>query len=308
VIVALTGGTGGAKLIDGLAAEMNSAELTSICNTADDFILHGLSISPDLDTITYTLAGLADAERGWGIKGDTFEALAQLGKYGFETWFKLGDRDLALHIARTKLLSEGLTLSQVAQHISGRLGLKAKILPMSDDRIETRLLTAHGELSFQEFFVKERWSPEVTGVRIIGAEQSRPAAGVLDAIHEAELIVICPSNPITSIGPILSVPGIRAGLTETQARVVGVSPIIQGAAVSGPAEKLMAAAGRESSALGVATGYVDFLDVFLIATDDEKLRSGIERLGIEVVATNIRMTSLADKCRLAREVLALLRK
>jgi len=305
MLAVLTGGTGGAKLIQGLSLETDPAELVIICSTADDFVFHGLHISPDLDTITYTLAGVADTERGWGIKGDTFATLEWIGKYGGESWFKLGDRDLATHITRTHLLKNGLTLTQVTEQIRKALAVRSAILPMSDDKVETRIWTPKGEISFQEYFVKERWSSEVSGVAYAGAEKSRPAPGVVDAIRKARAVIVCPSNPVTSIGAILAVPGIKAALKETQAQVIGVSPIIQGAAVTGPADKLMVAMGMEASSSGVAKAFADFLDTLVIAPEDGSQRNRIEALGVKTVATAIRMNSLDDKKRLAREVLAL---
>src|SRR5574341_490354 len=258
MLVVLTGGTGGAKLVQGLSLELDPAGLTVICNTGDDFVLHGLHIAPDIDTITYTLAGLSDATRGWGIKDDTFVVLEWLGKYSGESWFKLGDKDLAVHITRTRLLAGGLALSEITERIRRALGVQATILPMSDDRVETRIVTAGGELSFQEYFVKRHWADEVKKLFFAGAEGSRAAPGVLDAIRTAEAVILCPSNPMTSIGPILAVPGIRRALVETKSPVVAVSPVVGGTAVSGPAHKLMAAAGYEVSAAGVAKAYGDF--------------------------------------------------
>ena len=304
MIVVLTGGTGGAKLIEGLAAEIDPAELTIICNTGDDAVFHGLYASPDIDTITYTLAGLADSAKGWGIRDESFNALEQLGLLGAPTWFRLGDRDLATHILRTQWLREGLKLSQVTERLRRARGIAATILPMSDERIETRVTTPAGEISFQEYFVKERWTPEVTAVRFAGAEQSVPAPGIIEAIRGAAAIIICPSNPITSIGPILAVPGVREALSETDAPVVGVSPIIGASAVSGPAHKLMIACGLEASAFGVAQCYRDFIDVLFIADKDQKMIGPIEKLGLRAVAAVIRMASLDDKRRLARQVLA----
>ena len=308
MIVILTGGTGGAKLIEGLAAEIDAAAMAVICNTGDDCVFHGLHISPDIDTIIYTLAGMSDAQKGWGIKGDTFTVLEQLRRLGNDAWFKLGDKDLATHIARTRLLNDGRRLSEVTDQVRRSLGVRATILPMSDDRVETRVATPGGELSFQEFFVKRHWAPDVTAVRFAGAERSRPAPGVLEAIRTAAALVICPSNPITSIGPILAVPGVRTALQETNAPVIGISPIIGDRAVSGPAHKLLAAGGWEISALGVARGYGDFLDYFFVATEDEGRKNEIAKLGIDAVVTNIRMDDLAGKRRLARELLALIGK
>ena len=308
MLVVLTGGTGGAKLIEGLAAEFDPAELTIICNTADDTIFHGLHVSPDLDTITYMLAGLNDAEKGWGIKDDTFVVLEQLRRLGNDAWFKLGDRDFATHITRTRLLAEGMKLSQVTDRIRRQLGIRSTILPMSDERVETRVETPQGEISFQEFFVKERWAPAVISVSFTGAEKARPAPGVLDSIQRAEAIVVCPSNPITSIGPILAVPGFRVALQQTRAPVVGISPIIGAAAVSGPAHKLMIASGFEASVVGVARCYQGFLDTLLIAEEDYAAGPGLARLNVTHVCADIRMGSLADKRRVAREVLACVKK
>jgi LPPG:FO 2-phospho-L-lactate transferase len=308
MLVVLTGGTGGAKLIEGLAAEMDPAQLTIVCNTADDCVFHGLYVSPDIDTITYTLAGLNDSEKGWGIGGDSFTVLEQLRRLGNDCWFNLGDKDFATHITRTRLMAEGLALSQVTARMRSALGVKAKILPMSDDRVETRVVTPEGELSFQEFFVKERWSRPVVAVHFAGAERSKPAPGVLDAIRQSTAVIIAPSNPITSIGPILAVSEIRRALQRSVVPVAAVSPIIGHVAVSGPAHKLMLARGVEPSAFGVAEGYRDLLKRFVIDTEDHDAKRRIENLGIRVVESSIRMPSLADKRRLAREVLALLGK
>ncbi|MBM4260638.1 MAG: 2-phospho-L-lactate transferase [Deltaproteobacteria bacterium] len=308
MIAVLTGGTGGAKLIEGLAAEVDPSELTIICNTGDDCVFHGLNISPDIDTILYTLAGLADTEKGWGVKGDTFTALEQLRRLGNDAWFNLGDKDLAMHITRTKLLREGLPLSAVTERLCLALGVRAMLVPMSDQTIESRVTTPRGEISFQEFFVKGRWAAEVTAVRFAGAEQSRPAPGVIEAIQSVSGIIICPSNPITSIGPILAVPGIRAALEQVTVPVVAVSPLIGKAAISGPAHKLMTACGFEATALGVAQKYRGLLKTLLIDHADRKLAAGIEELGVDLGVTDIRMPTLADKRRLAREVLAEVRK
>jgi LPPG:FO 2-phospho-L-lactate transferase len=308
MIVVLTGGTGGAKLIEGLAAEIDPADLTIICNTGDDSIFHGLYVSPDIDTITYTLAGVVDPDHGWGIKDDTFNALNQLCRMGANTWFKLGDKDLATHITRTRYLREGLKLSDATKRIRGAFGINSRILPMSDDRVETRVHTRQGEISFQEFFVKLRCAPDVTAVHFHGIESSEPAPDVLDAIHQANTIIVCPSNPITSIGPILAVPGIRSTLAASRAPIIGVSPLIRATAVSGPAHKLLVACGFEASAYGVARCYADFLDTLIIAEEDQSLVNRMQELNINVVCTNIRMATFADKRRLAREVLALAKK
>ncbi|HWO43271.1 MAG TPA: 2-phospho-L-lactate transferase [Candidatus Eisenbacteria bacterium] len=308
MITVLTGGTGGAKLIVGLAREVNPSDLTIICNTADDFVLHGLHISPDIDTIMYQLAGLGDEEKGWGIRGDTFAALGQLALYGAETWFKLGDRDLATHLWRTESLRRGNRLSSVTRELCAALGVEARILPMSDEPVETRVETTEGEISFQDYFVRLGWRPEVKRVYYARIEAARPAAGVVEAIENAAAVIVSPSNPVTSIGPILAVPGVGESLKRTSARVIGVSPIIGKTAISGPAHSLMSAMELEPSALGVARCYHDFLDRLVIDCDDSSLKADIERLGIQVSATAIRMNSLPDKRRLAREVLALARE
>jgi LPPG:FO 2-phospho-L-lactate transferase len=308
MIVALTGGTGGAKLVQGLAAEIDPAELTVICNTGDDAIFHGLYVSPDIDTITYTLAGLSDSAKGWGIAGDTFTVLEQLRRLGNDVWFKLGDKDIATHVTRTRLLNEGGKLSEISERMRRVLGIQSIILPMSDDRVETRVTTTQGEISFQEYFVKERWSREVTAVHFAGAETSQPAPGVITVILNAEAIVVCPSNPITSIGPILAVPGVRSALAKTAAPIVGVSPIVGAKAISGPAHKLMIACGFTACALGVAERYRDFLDTLIIADEDRRLIPEIQQFNIRAVTADIRMPDLAHKRRLAREVLALARK
>lgn len=302
----LTGGTGGAKLIEGFSHEAAPEELAIVCNTGDDVVLHGLHISPDLDTIAYTLAGIIDREKGWGVSGDTFSALEWLGKYGEENWFKLGDRDLARHIARTRMLREGATLSEATARLSAAIGVSSNLLPMSNDRVETRVKTPDGEISFQEYFVKRRWAVEVSGVVYKDAEKSRPAPGVIEVIRAAAAVILCPSNPVTSIGPILAVPGIRKALKETRKPVIAASPIIAGAPVAGPTDKLMTAVGIEPSVYGVAKNYADFLDLLVLAPEDRNWRTRIEALGVQTVELPIRMNDLEDKRRLARGLLALL--
>jgi len=306
MILALSGGTGGAKLVQGLAAEIDPVDLTIICNTADDTVFHGLHVSPDIDTIVYTLAGLNDEQKGWGLAGESFVVLEQLRRLGEEVWFKLGDKDLATHILRTYLLRQGSTLSEATRRIRGALGVESEILPMSDDRIESRVVTANGEISFQEYFVRDRWSPEVKRVFFAGIDQSKPAPHVLQAIGQAAGIVICPSNPITSIGPILAVPGVRQALTEARGKIVAVTPIVAGTAISGPAHTLMRTHDLEPSVRGVAEAYADLLDVLIVDPEDQSRQSDIENLGVKPVSADVRMNSLADKQRLARQVLALL--
>jgi len=298
MILVLTGGTGGAKLVEGLAALIDPAELTIVCNTGDDCVFHGLYISPDIDTITYTLAGLSDTEKGWGLKGDTFAALEQLRRLGNDAWFNLGDKDLATHIARTRLRNEGRKLSEITDQLRRALGVSATILPMSDDRIETRVETPQGEISFQEFFVKERSTPEVFAVHLAGAEKSRPAPGVLDAIREADAIVICPSNPVTSIGPILAVPAIRDAIAGRRVRCVAVSPLIGGRAVKGPADRMLARMAGGTTPAHVASCYEGLIDALVVDEADPAGPMAVRR-----VVTHTLMTDLAASRRLAETAL-----
>ena len=303
MITALAGGVGASKLLKGLVKISNEEELNIIVNTGDDIELHGLYISPDLDIVMYTLAGLVDVKKGWGIKKDNFDCLEMLGKYGLETWFKLGNKDLATHIYRTCLLKSGLKLSDVTMKLCRSLGLKVNIFPMSDDRIKTMIDTEEGTMHFEEYLVKRFSQDKVLDVKFEGAEKSSPAKGVIDSILKSDIIILCPSNPIVSIGPILSVPGIRDALKNTKARVIGVSPIVDGGTIKGPADKLMRGLGLEVSPYGVAFLYRDFLDYFIIDTLDDTKKNQIESLGIKVVSTNTIMNRFMDKVRLAKEVL-----
>ena len=303
MITVLTGGTGGAKFIQGLLRVVPPDELTVIVNTGDDLTWWGLHVSPDLDSITYALAGILSRERGWGVEGDTFTCLERMRQLGAPAWFQLGDRDLATHLRRTQLLTAH-TLTQATSQIASEMGVRARILPMSDDRLETRVLTAAGELSFQEYFVRERYRVPVKGVRFVGAEQAQAAPGVVDAIRDAARVLIAPSNPVTSIGPILSVPGIRAALCQTSAQVIAVSPIVGGAAVSGPAGELMKTQQLPVSIAGVAQAYEDFLDALIADESDRPHAADIEKLGIQVTFTNTIMDSDNAKAELARAALS----
>jgi LPPG:FO 2-phospho-L-lactate transferase len=303
MITALAGGVGAAKLLTGIAEIVSQKELTVIVNTGDDIELHGLHISPDLDIAAYTLAGIVDEEKGWGIKDDTFHCLDALKGYtGFE-WFSLGDRDLATHIFRTNLLRQGKTLTEVTKIISAAFGLKASILPMTDDQFETRITTKEGTMHFEEYMVKWGAKDEVLGVEFFGVENAKPASGVVDAIENAELVVVCPSNPVVSIGTILSVNGIRDALKRTKVRKVAVSPIISGMPVKGPADKMLRGLGCEVSAFAVAELYADFLDLFIIDVADASQKERIEHLGMKVKIVNTLMRSLGDKVLLAKAVL-----
>lgn len=303
MIVALAGGVGAARFLRGLAEIVPQEDITVIVNTGDDIELFGLHVSPDIDIIMYTLAGIVDPEKGWGILGDTFRCLDTLERYGLETWFRLGDRDLATHIYRTQLLRNGLTLSEVTSRLYRLLGLKLRILPMSDDPIETMIVTEDGTMHFQEYMVKRRTEPVVTDVKFRGVEKTKPASGVIEAIMEADGIVICPSNPIVSIGPILALKGVRTALRKGKTRIVGISPIVGGATIKGPADKLMKALGIEVSAYGVAELYRDFLGGFVIDNVDRHLKEHIETLGMKVVVTNTIMRDLKVKIKLAETAL-----
>lgn len=305
MMVVLTGGTGGAKFVDALKQLLPARKLTLIVNTGDDLKWWGLHVSPDLDSILYVLASRLSKERGWGVDGDTFECVEAMRQMGAPAWFRVGDRDLATHLTRTQLLASGRTLSEATAEIASALGVQSRILPMSDARVETRVTTPDGELSFQEYFVRERYRPEVRGVRLVGAEQASPAPGVLEAIKSAEAVVLAPSNPITSIGPILAVPGIREALQKTEAPVAALSPIVGGAAVSGPAGALMAAQGLPVSIAGVAQAYADFLDLLIVDERDAQAAEELRLSGLQVHCAQTIMKTADDKAALAATVLAL---
>lgn len=302
-IVALAGGTGAAKLLRGLDALVGPGELTIIGNTGDDALIWGLHVSPDLDTVCYTLGGLIDEGRGWGLRGETFRTLSEMVRFGEPTWFNLGDRDLATHLHRTRLLRDGLTLTEVTARIARDLGVSHAVLPMSDQPVATRLLGPDGWLSFQEYFVREKTQVEVKRVDYAGAASARPAPGVLDAIAAADAVIVCPSNPVTSIGPILAVPGIAGALGETDATVLAVSPIVGGQAVSGPAGRLMAASGLEVSAVGVAAAYAPWLDALLMDEVDAALVPRLESGLVRAIVTDTIMRGREGEIALARRVL-----
>jgi LPPG:FO 2-phospho-L-lactate transferase len=289
-VTLLAGGTGGTKLAHGFALIGPDVELTVIANVGDDAEIHGLHVSPDLDTLLYTLSGIVDAERGWGIRGDTLSAHEMFARLGEPTWFTVGDADLATHAHRTRLLHEGARLTDVTAQMGAALGIGARILPATDDRLRTRLETDAGLLNFQDYFVRLRQEPNVTGVRLEGIKDARPTDAVLAALAEAELIVIGPSNPFVSIGPILDLLGVRAALTAAPAPKVAVSPIVAGVALKGPADRMLASMGHDPSALGVARLYAGLVDRFVVDTADAALRPDIEALGmsVDVLATVMR--------------------
>lgn len=304
-ITALAGGIGASKLLFGLVKVINPRDLTIIVNTGDDIVLHGLRISPDLDIVTYTLAGVVNPKTGWGFRNETFAALKRLRELGRDAWFNLGDRDLATHIHRTAMLATGATLTQVADSIRQSLGVKARILPMCDQPAATFLDTNEGLMHWQEYLVKHLAEPVVRAIRFTGMEKARPSEGVLAAIETASAIVICPSNPLISIGPILAVPGIREALRQRRADVLVVCPLVGGKSLKGPSDKMMEQLGYEASALGVAKLYADFTGTFVIDPADEKEASAIEGLGIHTVVRPTIMRTAAQKIGLARAAVAL---
>jgi len=303
LVVALAGGVGAAKLLRGLVQIVPPDELLIVGNTGDDLELHGLHISPDLDIVMYTLAGIVDENKGWGVADDTFHCLDMLERLGLETWFRLGDRDLATQVARTQMIGKGMTLSQATARLCEMLHVKSRLVPMSDDPVRTKVLAGQLCLEFQEYFVRRGTKDIVTGVVFEGCEKARAAPGILEAIEAARRIVLCPSNPILSVSPMLSIPGFRDGLRLTDARVVGMSPIVGDRALKGPADKVMASLGFEASAYGVAKLYEDFLDSLIIDEVDERHRTRIESLGVKVTVTDALMRSVEDSLRLAKAIM-----
>ncbi len=308
-LVALAGGVGGSRLLRGLHLAAPRAMVTAVVNTGDDIDLHGLHISPDVDTVLYTLAGLIDERRGWGPRGDTFRALAALERLGGETWFRLGDMDLGLHLRRTELLAAGLPPSRVTAELAARLGIDphVTVLPMTDDRVETWVqLAEDGQwVHFQEYFVKRRADVPIRAVRFDGIDRAGPAPGLLEAIGAAQLVVLCPSNPFVSLAPVLAVPGVRDTVQRARARgarVVGVSPIIGGATVKGPAARMLVELGHKPTAAAVASLYRDLLDVFFIDRVDADLADEIRAMGIEPVVADIVMRGRPGAARLGRLV------
>ena len=301
-VVALAGGVGAARFLSGLTHVLAPERIFIIGNTADDAEIHGLHISPDLDTVTYTLAGLADPKRGWGIRGDHFRCLEALGRLGMDTWFQLGDWDLATHLYRTERLRQGARLTNITAEITAALGVRSQIVPMSDDRMRTRICTPTGELKFQTYFVKRRARDRVVSVRFEGASEATPARGVIEAIADAEAIILCPSNPFISIGPILAVRGIREALQSKRDRVVAISPIVGGRALKGPAAHMMKSMRLRPAAAEVARLYADFVRMFVLDEVDKKQAVLVEKLGMRPVVTNTVMRGLRERKSLARVV------
>ncbi len=303
MIAVLSGGVGGSRFLQGLVSIVPPEEVVAIVNTGDDEEFFGLHVSPDPDIVTYALAGIVDEDRGWGVRGDTFRWLEAMRRFGHDTWFQIGDRDLATHLRRTRRLREGATLSQVAAEIAERLGVRTRILPMSDDQVGTFVETEHGPLPFQRYLVQRRARDRVLGVRFDGIERARPSPGVMQALAEAEAIVIAPSNPIASIDPILSLPGLRELLSKRRDRAAAVSPIVAGRSFQPPAAELMAGLRHEVSALGVARLYQDVVRVFVLDRQDEGLAAEVRQLGVEPVPADTMMRDTAAKQELARVAL-----
>ena len=303
MIVTLAGGVGAARFLEGVVQVVRPDEVTAIVNTGDDITMHGLYISPDLDIVTYTLAGMIEESQGWGVRGDTYHTLDMLKRLGADTWFLLGDRDLATHIRRTELMRAGATLSEVADQVRRALGVAVRVLPMSDEPVGTYIRTPDGLIHFEHYLVQRRAQDTVLGVHFEGAEVARAAPGVLEAIRDAEAVLIAPSNPIVSVGTILAVPGVRAALQASAAPVVAISPIVGGAAIKGPAAPLMAALGFEVSARGVASCYAGLADVLVIDQIDAALAEDIRATGMRVIVTDTIMRGPAEKRALAQAAL-----
>ncbi len=306
MITLLAGGTGAAKFLRGLAKVHPEEDISIIVNTGDDFVHFGLYVSPDVDTILYCLAGVLSKERGWGIEGDTFRCNSRLGQMGMENWFMLGDLDLATHLFRTRRLSQGSTLSEVTRELCSIYGIKAGVLPMSDATVETRLATEDGELAFQEYYVKLQYRPKVIEVRYAGAETAEPSPGVLSAIEEAEAVIIAPSNPVTSIGPILSTGGVRDALRKAKGKRLALSPFVGGEAVSGPATVLMGTWGMEPNPGGLAQVYSQLIDYMIIDEVDRRWKRQVEGSGIKAFVAETIMKGPEEEVALARQTLRFL--
>lgn len=305
MIAALCGGVGAARFLRGLVEVVDPGEVTAIVNTGDDVVLHGLHVSPDLDTVTYTLAGAVSQERGWGLEGETWAAMDALRRYPSSlAWFSLGDRDLATHLFRTQRLREGASLSTLTAEVAAAWGVGVTVLPVTDDRLETLMdVAGEGEIGFQDYFVRRRHAVAVRTVRFRGAGASKPAPGVLDALADAEVVVVCPSNPIVSIGPLLAVPGVRDAVAAVRERVVAVSPIVAGAALKGPADRLLAELGHEVSVVGVARLYAGLAATLVVDEADASLAGAVEAEGMRCVVAPTVMRGPAEAAALARVVL-----
>ncbi len=304
-VVTLAGGVGAAKLLSGLIRVHPSSDQLAVVNTADDTVLHGLHISPDLDTVVYTLAGAVNPDTGWGLAGETWQAMDALDRYGGITWFRLGDRDLATHLYRTHRMEQGADLAAVTAEIAAAWGLELAVLPVTNDPIETRVTTVdEGEIGFQDYFVRRRHDVGVTAVRVAGVEAAQPAPGLIEALRAARSIIIAPSNPIVSIGPVLGVPGVREAVAARRDAVAAVSPIVGGAALKGPADRLMRELGHESSVVGVARLYQDVAATLVVDESDAYLADDVEAAGMACVVAPTVMDGVESAAELARTVLS----
>jgi LPPG:FO 2-phospho-L-lactate transferase len=300
-LTALAGGVGASRFLQGVLAAYPDAELTIISNTGDDVEMHGLHVSPDTDIVIYALAGAVDPEKGWGLAGDTFNLLDAMRRFApDDVWFNVGDRDLATHLYRTRRLREGVSLSTVTAEIAAAFDLRCRVVPMSDSPVETRVCTTDGELAFQDYMVRLRTEPEVTGIHFRGADTAEPAPGVLEAIASAQVILVAPSNPLVSVGPILAVPGVRDALRATPAVCAAVSPIVGGGVIKGPADRMLRGLGYESSAVEIARLYKDFLDVLVIDEQDAALAAAVDATGVRCIVTDTIMANMDKKLALAR--------
>jgi LPPG:FO 2-phospho-L-lactate transferase len=310
VLVALCGGVGAARMLSGLVRVVPPADVTAIVNVGDDLVLHGLHISPDLDTVLYTLAGMDNRDTGWGVAGETWAVMDELARIGGEDWFRLGDRDLATHLFRTGRLQAGDTLSAVTAQLCVRRGVAVRLLPVSDDPLRTRVMLAEAsslgpagtEVAFQDYFVRLHHDVAVSGVRFEGAPATRPAPGVMEALASADTIAVCPSNPVVSIGPLLSVPGVHDALSARRSQVVAVSPIVAGAALKGPADRLMVELGTEASVVGVARLYAPWVGTLVVDVADESLAADVEAEGVRCIVAPTVMSSPQRAADLARVV------
>jgi LPPG:FO 2-phospho-L-lactate transferase len=306
-LTALAGGVGGSKLLEGLVRAMPPEDISIIVNTGDDAEFFGVHVSPDIDIVTYTLAGIVNRDQGWGIAGDTFHCLEMMARYRGPQWFNLGDRDLATCLHRADQMRRGRTLSEITDEVRRALGVSSRILPMTDAYTPTTVITAAGPLPFQEYFARHRTQIPITGLRFENIEAARPAPGVIEAIHEADAVIICPSNPLISIGPILAVPGIRDALKETRATVAAISPVVGGASLKGPTDRMLTQLGLKSSAAQVAKLYQDFLDVYIIDEKDSAAREEIAGPGLKVQVTQTVMSGPEEKLALAQATLTAVR-
>ena len=305
MITVLAGGVGAARYLAGQLQVTPPTDVTAVVNVADDIELHGLHISPDIDTVIYTLSGAIDRDRGWGLADETWNALSELRALGFDAWFNLGDRDIGTHLFRTTLLREGLSLSEVTARLAAARGLCCRVLPASDERIETRVTLASGEeIGFQEYFVRLRHDVAISGVRFDGVEAARPAPGVREAIAGADVVVIAPSNPVVSIGPVLAVDGVAEALAARRERTVAVSPIVAGAALKGPAARMLRELGEEASVVGVARRYRDVASALVIDEADAELASAVADAGVRAVVAPTIMSSPEAAAELARRTVA----